>query len=77
LKQQLREAIRDSGQSLQQLGKACGIGADRLSRFVRDERGISLDAAEKLCTFLGLRLVGEGPAESTRLQRRRKPDGGE
>ncbi len=56
LKGQLRDAIRHSGKSLQELGRVSGIGADRLSRFVREERGISLDAAERLCDILTLRL---------------------
>jgi transcriptional regulator with XRE-family HTH domain len=59
LKSQLRKAIRESGQSLQQLGRECGVGADRLSRFLNGKRGLSLDAAEKLCDTLGLRLVGK------------------
>jgi hypothetical protein len=60
LKGQLRQAIRGSGRSLNQLSIASGIGRDRLSRFVRGERGLGLDAAERLCEALGLRLTG-GP----------------
>jgi hypothetical protein len=56
LKEQLRQAIQSSGRSLNQLSIACGIGRDRLSRFVHGERGLGLDAAEKLCEVLGLRL---------------------
>jgi transcriptional regulator with XRE-family HTH domain len=62
LKEQLREAIRQSGQSLNRLSGVCGIGRDRLSRFVRGERGIGLDAAEKLCAALGLRLTPDPDA---------------
>lgn len=57
LREQLRDAIRESGESLQGLGRRTGVGADRLSRFVRGERGLSLEAAEKLCLALGLRLA--------------------
>src|SRR5262249_20629973 len=52
--EQLREAIRGSGQSLSQLGKACGVDATRLSRFVRGERDLTLSAVEKICRVLGL-----------------------
>lgn len=62
LKEQMREAIRQSGQSLNRLSSFCGIGRDRLSRFVRGERGIGLDAAEKLCAALGLRLTPDPDA---------------
>jgi hypothetical protein len=61
LKAQLRQAIRDSGQSLNRLSALCGVGRDRLSRFVRGERGISMDAAERICDVLRLRLIAEGP----------------
>src|SRR6266851_6757745 len=44
LAEQLREAIRTSGQSLTQLGKGCGIDSARLSRFMRGERGLSFEA---------------------------------
>lgn len=55
---ELREAIRGSGQSLRDLGRACGVGGDRLSRFMRGERDLTLGAAEKICRALGLRLTG-------------------
>jgi transcriptional regulator with XRE-family HTH domain len=58
---QLREAIRNSGRTLTELEQACGIGKDRLSRFVRGERGIGLEAAERICAALNLRLTA-GPA---------------
>jgi transcriptional regulator with XRE-family HTH domain len=57
LVEQLREAIRTSGRTLSELEEACGIGKDRLSRFVRGERGIGLEAAERICAALNLRLT--------------------
>jgi transcriptional regulator with XRE-family HTH domain len=57
LVRRLREAIRNSDQSLKQLGDASGIGADRLSRFLRAERDLTLTAAEKVCAILGLDLT--------------------
>jgi transcriptional regulator with XRE-family HTH domain len=62
LVEQLREAIRRSGQSLNQLSAACGVGRDRLSRFMRGERDITLGAAEKICLALHLKLTGDKPA---------------
>jgi transcriptional regulator with XRE-family HTH domain len=57
LVEQLREAIRDSGQSLNQLGKAAGVGPNQLSRFMRGERTLTLPVAEKICAALGLGLA--------------------
>lgn len=54
---QLKKAIENSGQSLNQLSKVSDVGRDRLSRFMRGERGLTLDAAERLCLALGLRLT--------------------
>ena len=57
LVEELRAAIRSSGESLNHLGERAGVGRDRLSRFLRGERGLNLEAAEKLCRALGLRLM--------------------
>lgn len=64
---QLRAAIRDSGQSLNQLWKLSGVNAAQLSRYMRGERGIGSDAITKLCKALNLVLVpllrkGNSPA---------------
>jgi transcriptional regulator with XRE-family HTH domain len=69
LKEQLREAIRQCGQSLNQLSKVCGVGNDRLSRFMRGDRGLTIDAVERICEALRLRLTQEAP--------RRRPTGRE
>jgi hypothetical protein len=53
----LREAIRICGLSLNRLGKSCGVGADRLSRFVRGDRDLTGKAIDRVCRALGLRLV--------------------
>ena len=80
MKEQLREAIRGSGKSLNQLSGVIGIGRDRLSRFLRGERSLSLDAAERICNALQLQLnpadVREGPppAEPAKRPRRKKGD---
>jgi hypothetical protein len=56
--EQIRQAVRDSGRSLNQLSKESGVGVDRLSRFMRGERTLTLPAAADLCVALGLRLAG-------------------
>ena len=64
LVEQIRNAIRDSGQSLNQLSKLCGVDSGRLSRFMRGERELSLGAAEKVCQALHLSLAqlpGQAP----------------
>jgi transcriptional regulator with XRE-family HTH domain len=71
LKEQLREAIRESGKSLNQLSKVCGVGNDRLSRFMRGERGLTIDAVEKICIALRLGLAPL-PPEATPTRRRRQ-----
>jgi transcriptional regulator with XRE-family HTH domain len=61
LVEQLREAIRKSGESLNQLGERSGLDSARLSRFMRGERDLTLSAAEKLCQALGLELSDSRP----------------
>jgi transcriptional regulator with XRE-family HTH domain len=64
---QLKEAIRNSGQTLYQLSKASGVPSPQLSRFVRGERTITLPVAEKICRALNLRLAPgpQGPSKKT------------
>lgn len=55
--EQLRKAIEDSGESLYAIGNESGVDQSVMSRFMNDERGISLETASKLCSYLGLRLT--------------------
>lgn len=60
---QLRDAIRTSGLSLGQLSAASGVNAGQLSRFMRGERGLTLDSAGAVCKALGIDLnVPETPS---------------
>jgi transcriptional regulator with XRE-family HTH domain len=79
---QLRTAIRSArkqGWTLYQLGRESGVGRDRLSRFVRGERGLTLEAAGRVCQVLHLRLVSpdQPPAPEGKRPRGRprKPKG--
>jgi len=56
--EQLRRAVRGCGLSLNQLAKESGVHQAQLSRFLRGERSLRLEAADKLCAYLGLRLAG-------------------
>jgi plasmid maintenance system antidote protein VapI len=58
LAEQLRQAIRGSGKSLNRLAEASGVHKAQLSRFLRAERTLTLTAAARLCTCLGLHLAG-------------------
>lgn len=56
IRAQLRQAIRDSGLSLYELGRRTGIDSGRLSRFMREERDLTLAAAAKILDLLGLQM---------------------
>ncbi len=48
LSEQLRQAVRDSGLSLQEIGRRAKIAPSQLSLFMRGERSIRLDTADRL-----------------------------
>jgi plasmid maintenance system antidote protein VapI len=52
----LRAALTASDQSLYRVSMETGIGQDVLSRFVREERGLSLETASRLAMHLGYQL---------------------
>jgi transcriptional regulator with XRE-family HTH domain len=60
LVESLREAIRNSGMSISELGRKAGVSQPQLSRFLNGERTLTLPAAAKVCQTLGLRLIGPG-----------------
>jgi hypothetical protein len=57
--QQLRRAVKESGQTLYRVAKGSGLAYPPLHRFVTGNRGLSLDSLDKLCAYLKLRLVQE------------------
>ena len=52
----IRRAVQDSGRTPYAVALEAGVPQAMLSRFLRRERGINLDTAEKLCRALGLDL---------------------
>ncbi len=55
--EELRRHVRDSGLSTRQLERGTGVHNSVLSRFLREERSLRLDAVDALAEFLKLRLV--------------------
>ena len=50
------QAIEDSGKSVRSVALKAGISQPQLSRFVKGERDLLLDAADKVARSLGLEL---------------------
>ncbi len=53
----IRRAVDATGLSVYAVAKASGISQPIVHRFMNGERGLTLDTADKLCRFLGLRLT--------------------
>src|ERR1700722_11300828 len=61
----LKQAIRECGLSLSEIARRSGVDHPRLSRFLRDERTLTLPAAAKVCAVVGVRVIQERPANET------------
>ncbi|MBM4071155.1 MAG: helix-turn-helix transcriptional regulator [Planctomycetes bacterium] len=53
----LREAIRENGKSLYQVAKNSGINYSVLWRFLEGERQLTTVTVDRLCCYLGYKLV--------------------
>ena len=62
---QLRWYIQESGVSTYRLEREIGIHNSVLSRFLRNERGLSLDAVDTLGKYFKLRLVQDKSRRKT------------
>lgn len=62
----LRAAIQVSGLSLGELERRAGVDRASLSRFLRGERGLTLDTVDLLAPVLGLRLRARKPRKPAR-----------
>jgi transcriptional regulator with XRE-family HTH domain len=58
---QVKQAIRDSGMGVRELGRATGVEASRISRFMRGERSIDVAAVSAICQVLGYQLFRVPP----------------
>ena len=52
----IRDAIRRDGRTRYRLCLESGVNQAVLGRFVRGQRGLTLDTADRLCKVLGLEL---------------------
>ena len=52
----LRKARKDSGLKITQLGELSGVDKGQISRFVNEERTLTLESAEKIVKVLELEL---------------------
>lgn len=57
LTEQLIEAIRGSGLSLNEIESRSGVSRSALSRLLRGERSISIANLEKVCDALGIEVA--------------------
>ena len=56
----LRQTIVESGASLKGLEKVTGVDRNSIRRFLRGERTLRLDMADKLAAYFGLELRKRG-----------------
>jgi plasmid maintenance system antidote protein VapI len=52
----IREAILESGETLYRVAKDSGVSYATIHGFMTGKRTLSMDAIDKLCIYLGLRL---------------------
>jgi plasmid maintenance system antidote protein VapI len=57
----IRAALEDSESSRYAIARECGVSESVLSRFVRGERGLTLDTVDRLAKVLGLTIVVNKP----------------
>ena len=53
---ELRKAIVESGYTQNQLSELSGVNRAQINRFVKDERTLTLESAEKIAEVLKLEL---------------------
>ena len=55
----LRKTIQDSGKTLAEIRAGSGVSEPQVSRFMREERSISMDAIERLLRYFKLRVISD------------------
>jgi len=66
----LRQEILSQGLSLYRISKESGVSYPALHRFVVHEQAIAMPALDKLCGYLGLRLM---PTDREKAARQEQP----
>jgi transcriptional regulator with XRE-family HTH domain len=66
--EELKAAIRDSGQTLTYISQKTGVPVSSLSRFLSGERDIGVTSADAIAKYFGLTLKPD--------KKRKKPPGG-
>src|SRR5262249_9624221 len=56
LEQLIKQTFFRSGKSVNSVAKQSGVPQAVVQRFVRSQRGITLETADKLCAYFGLEL---------------------
>jgi predicted transcriptional regulator len=62
--EQLRAIVKSCGVSQYRIAKETGIDQSAMSRFVAGERGLSIEALDRLGEFLDLEVVSHRPKQS-------------
>jgi len=66
----LKQAILQSSQSRRQLALKAGVAESALSRLMSGERGLSVDAAERLAAVLELEIVIRRQSKNAKKDKR-------
>lgn len=69
LSEQIREAILKADVSRYVIAKETGVDQPALSRFVHGERGLSLDALDRIGLYLGLSITTSRPRRPTKEEK--------
>lgn len=72
LTEQLRGIVRDCGKTLGELARETGVDKSALSRFLRGERGLSMEGLDKVGACLGLAIL---QVKTSGTGKARKPKG--
>src|SRR5262249_8500903 len=73
LAEQLRQAIRETGWSLNELARRSGVDEGALSRFLRTERTLPLTVASRVCDALSLELCKKSASAKPRPRKETHP----
>jgi transcriptional regulator with XRE-family HTH domain len=66
---QMRRTIEESGITRYQLSCKTGVDQSALSRFVKGQRGLQLDAIDRIAEVLGWSLSVEPKSKATEAER--------